>query len=180
MKSNAAVAVTPINLKIGALVPRSQRELTVRSKFTLEKELDCGLAIVRCGLVEREFGDHIARLNGFIGVPIPAGFSHSCKRAVHCDGTSADMIVTQDSSATTSSADDHDATLVPISSYSLTVSAATKRTCAPEARDDRTLSFPVKLHLILNDNNDTISWNASGRFFVVHKPSEFLAKVIPK
>jgi hypothetical protein len=42
--------------------------------------------------------------------------------------------------------------------------------------------FPVKLHALLDSNNheDVISWQPSGRSFIIHNPKEFVDSVMPK
>lgn len=45
-----------------------------------------------------------------------------------------------------------------------------------------TTPFPVKLHNLLEENlhGDVISWQPHGRCFILRKPKEFLAEVMPK
>lgn len=42
--------------------------------------------------------------------------------------------------------------------------------------------FPVKLHALLDSNHheDVISWQPSGRSFIIHNPKEFVESVMPK
>jgi hypothetical protein len=45
-----------------------------------------------------------------------------------------------------------------------------------------TTPFPVKLHILLEENlyGNVISWQPHGRCFILRKPKEFLAEVMPK